>query len=62
MIYQDQFKQHFGKMFLSGSLGGVLLGVLTSGGVQISTKKKKAEADKVINEIVNRYNQSISAQ
>jgi hypothetical protein len=54
--------QHFGKMFLSGSLGGVLLGVLTSGGVQSSTKKNKAEADKVMNEIVNRYNKSISAQ
>ena len=54
--------QHFLKMVLGGSLGGVSLGVLSSGGVQISTKKEKAEADKVINEIVNRYNKSISAQ
>ena len=54
--------QHFIKMVLRGSLGGVLLGVITSGGVKSSAEKNKAEADKVMNEIVNRYNESISVQ
>lgn len=54
--------QHFGKMVLRGSLGGVLLGVTTYRSVMNSAEKNKTEADKVMNEIVNRYNESISTK